>query len=205
MLKKHALKNVGGLSYTSKMPCPSWGTPPETCFKGGLYSTYKGSVCSNCYAKKGFNAFGSVRKARLRRLDKWKADRVLWVKSMITLIKGKPYFRWFDSGDIYSGEMFEDICGVCKFTPTTQHWLPTLERSIVLKHRNLIPNNLTVRFSSPFVNQLSSSSIFPVSMVYNQVPEDLVVICPAPWNDSKCGDCRYCWDKTRKVIAYREH
>lgn len=200
MLIKEAKKIIGGLSHTSKMPCPSWSTPPSACHMGNLYSTYKNSVCSDCYAKKGFSRFSIVQRARERRLANWKKNRIGWTSAMIVLIQKHSFFRWFDAGDIYNENMFKDICTVCKCTPDTKHWLPTLERKMVLNNTQLIPNNLCVRFSSPIINQQSSSYTFPISMVTTGT-----ATCLATLTKGQCDTCRDCWDKKIPLIKYKKH
>lgn len=203
MLIKDAKKIVGNLSQTTKMPCPSWSIPASLCKTGGLYSTMTNSVCSQCYAKKGRSNFSSVQNARQKRFDLWQQeDSIIWRTAMKTLIQRHSFFRWFDSGDIYNADMFMDICNICTHTCKTQHWLPTLERGLVLKHQHLIPVNLCIRFSSPIVNQISQSK-FPISQVVT-APDPLT--CKATTEkDRACGQCRRCWDKNDKLITYLNH
>ena len=199
MLIKEAKQITGGLSHTSKMPCPSYSTPPSACRLGSLYSTYKNSVCKSCYAKKGFGAFPVVGRARENRLAQWKRQPN-WIDAMVILIQKHDYFRWFDAGDIYNRQMFIEICLICKRTPNTQPWLPTLERSIVLQHQKQIPNNLTVRFSSPIIDIHSSSKKFPTSMVSTGSST-----CPAIESHTSCGSCRMCWELTVPLVIYGKH
>ena len=206
MLVSTAKRLTGGLSRTSKMPCPSWSTPPSMCKTGALYSTYKNSVCSSCYAKKGRSAYPRTGRARENRLAKWKLmdaanHNTKWVLAMVTLIHKHKHFRWFDAGDLYSERMLIDIFAICRATPGTQHWLPTLERAFVLHNKQHIPDNLCIRFSSPIIDQASSSYTFPISKVSTQGD----VNCPATSIRSTCEDCRKCWDKNEPIITYRKH
>ena len=53
MLIKEAKKITGGLTYTTKMPGPSYNTPASRCQVGSALRKIPGSVCSSCYALKG--------------------------------------------------------------------------------------------------------------------------------------------------------
>lgn len=202
MLIKEAKIITGGLSQTSKMPCPSWSIPPNLCKTGNLYSTYKNSVCSQCYAKKGYSYYPVVQNARARRFHLWQQASLIgqWTPAMVRLIKRHPYFRWFDAGDLYNKAMLMDIIDVCISTPHTQHWLPTLERALVLQHHGPLPSNLCIRFSSPFINTHSASHRFPTSMV-----SETKNTCHAIKTSTSCEHCRDCWDKNIKIITYGKH
>ena len=54
--KKAALLAVGSLSDTSKMPGKSWGINADRCKTGFKLAKVAGSICSICYAQKGFYA-----------------------------------------------------------------------------------------------------------------------------------------------------
>src|SRR5947207_15588532 len=53
---------TGGLSFTSKMPCPSWGIPATRCKIGSVLAQRDGSVCSRCYAMRGRYQFEAVQR-----------------------------------------------------------------------------------------------------------------------------------------------
>ena len=53
MKVKEAKAITGGLTYTTKMPGPSYNTPASRCITGAKLRKVPGSVCSSCYALKG--------------------------------------------------------------------------------------------------------------------------------------------------------
>src|SRR5438128_1739442 len=53
---------TGGLSITTKMPCPSHGISATRCRLGAILAGKPGTVCSKCYALKGRYAFSNVQK-----------------------------------------------------------------------------------------------------------------------------------------------
>lgn len=115
---------TGGLSWPSKMPCPSYGLPTSTCVTGSLLATLPGTICHACYASKGFYRFKNVQVAQLRRFKSLKNPN--WVEAMAHLINNfckNGHFRWHDSGDIQSVGHLERIYSVCFWTPTVEHWL----------------------------------------------------------------------------------
>ena len=45
---------------------------------------------------------------------------------MIEELDSDRYFRWFDSGDMYSLALAEKMYEICTATPWTKHWIPTI-------------------------------------------------------------------------------
>ena len=97
MLKKEANIIVGGLSAPGKMPCPSINLPAAACITGSILARVPGTTCHGCYALKGRYNFKYTKIAMARRLEALKDSR--WVRAMVTLMQGRKYFRWHDSGD----------------------------------------------------------------------------------------------------------
>jgi hypothetical protein len=67
----------------------------------------------------------------------------------------------------------------------------------------LLPN-VAVRYSSDSINgeydAIHGSTVIPSSDFPTKAK-----VCEAYDNDGKCGDCRSCWSKKLKVIAYPAH
>lgn len=210
---------VGGLSQPSKMPCWSYGLPPEACKTGGyLRANVPDSVCARCYSFRGRSHFPSVKDSRQRRLESLAHPH--WVYAMVELIKmytpiGNPYFRWHDSGDIQNDQHFEKICQVARLLPQVNFWLPTQESRYC---RWPIPENLVLRVSAPLLgghareDATNISSVLPKEL--GPVWEDLVKRsndfiwrCPAPLDKAfyNCGSCRACWDPEVYHVQYLEY
>jgi len=201
MLKKEAREITGGLSAPNKMPGPSINLPAWNCITGVKLQAVKNSVCAGCYAMKGRYRFPNVREAMDRRLQALTDPR--WVDAMVTLIKGQPWFRWHDSGDIQSPEHLKNIFEVCKRTPKTKHWMPTREaKFLTLIDPDVVPENLIIRMSSHMINQGPVNS-WPWTSTVSTKPEDRT--CAAPDQGNKCRDCRACWDRNIKNICYGKH
>jgi len=199
MKTSEALKIVGGLSKPSKMPGWAYGLPAKECKTGSKLRKVKDSVCYNCYALKGCYVFKVVQDAQYRRLAATKTP--LWVGAMVHLINSKKAkeFRWHDSGDVQDEEHLIKIFAVCKLTPTVKHWMPTREAWI--KHfLPECPENLVIRFSMPMIDQPAAGGWDNTSTVVTSGRT-----CPAPEQDNACGDCRACWNKEVKNIAYGKH
>ena len=80
----------GGLSHTSKMPCPSYNLPANECQVGSTLVGLEGAVCFGCYALKGRYPIPTVQRALYRRLKS--LSNPLWADAIVVLI----------------GEMFEN-------------------------------------------------------------------------------------------------
>ncbi len=195
---------TGGLSVTSKMPCPSWGISATRCRIGQILAQREGTVCSGCYALKGrycFNAVQSKLEERYRGLL-----HPLWTPAMVFLIRYfcDRYFRLFDSGDLQGVNHLRNIITVARHVPDVQIWLPTREYEVVRTCADDIPDNLTVRVSAHRVDG-EPPSWWPTTATVVSTQEPGEGICPAPEQDGRCEECRVCWDREVRNVTYRLH
>ena len=200
MLKKEAKEITGGLTYTTKMPGPSYNTPASRCITGAKLRNVKNSVCSSCYALKGnYKRFPKVEEALERRFQS--LGHGSWVEAMATLIKGHKFFRWHDAGDLQSMQHLENIFEVCRLTPDTQHWMPTREaRFLSLMDPDIVPSNLIIRMSSHMIDQ-KPVKFWPWTSTVTTGDAS----CPAPKQGNKCGSCRACWNRSVPTVSYGKH
>ena len=199
MKTSEALKIVGGLSKPSKMPGWAYGIPAKECKTGSKLRKVKDSVCYNCYALKGCYVFKVVQDAQYRRLASVKHE--LWTGAMALLINSKKSkeFRWHDSGDVQDEAHLLKIFAVCKLTPDVKHWMPTREAWV--KHfLPECPDNLVIRFSMPMIDQPAAGGWDNTSTVVTAG-----ATCPAAKQNNECKNCRACWDKSVKNVAYGKH
>jgi hypothetical protein len=213
MTKKQAATVCGTLTSTSKMPCNSYSLPTEACITGFKMAQIAGSICSMCYADKGFYKMyaNNIKPAQFSRLDSLNSE--FWVSGMVSHIGNDPYFRWHDSGDLQSLEHFEKIVAVCLETMLTLHWLPTREYGIIKafieKHgKNAIPHNLTVRLSAmypdkPVTVPVSLQGVAGVTVSNVHTDKPIGNVCKAPAQNGECKDCRMCWSNA--VVSYALH
>ena len=196
--KTAKLDNVKSWSLQALETCP--GSLNE---EGNLVD-----ACSGCYATTGNYVMGHVKKPRAENKEDWKREE--WVSDMeIELAKSK-WFRWFDSGDMYSLKLAKKMLQLMKATPNTKHWLPTrmgkfIKFQPILAEMQELPN-VMVRFSSDsivgeFTSGLHGSVIIPDA---ESAPAG-VTICEAYDREGKCSSCRACYDKDIAVIAYPQH
>ena len=89
---------------------------------------------------------------------------------------------------------------VCSGCYGTSHWLPTRE-AWTAKYLSAVPDNLTLRFSIPMIDQPASGNWANTSTVVTGQGRT----CPAPDQSNECKDCRACWDPSVKNIAYGKH
>lgn len=194
------------LSRTSKLGCYSWSlqavkTCPAAFDKGELVE-----VCKGCYATQGFYHMPNAIALRERNDDDWKTDD--WEDRMVEALRKQKFFRWFDSGDMYTIALAWKIYNVCKRTPECSHWLPTrmhkfTKFSDVIAELNEL-DNVVVRFSSDNVGQhIDGRYVSLVVDTYKHV--DKTHTCPASLQGGKCLTCRSCWDKKTQSVAYVAH
>ena len=151
-----------------------------------------------CYALKGnYTRYKAIKAAQYVRLASLKNE--LWTAAIVTQIQRQKYFRWHDAGDVQDLQHLNKIFEVCRLTPDTKHWMPTRE-AWIKDHLDSCPDNLIIRLSAPMVDQAAPDSWPHTSTVVTSGRT-----CPAPDQGNECKDCRACWDKNVKNIAYGEH
>jgi len=197
------------ISKVGKLNSRSWSLEAlETC------PASKGSdgelvpACKGCYAVGGNYRFKNVKEARSHNKKDWKRSE--WVADMIEELDSDRYFRWFDSGDMYSLALAEKMYEICKATPWTRHWIPTRMHKFK-KFRDVIDrlnalDNVVVRLSSDGINgEIIEDAKYSSTIIPFIDSVTVATICNAPLQDGKCKKCRLCWDKSTKVIAYAGH
>jgi hypothetical protein len=201
---------VGGLGQPSKMPCYSYSISNKNCITGSKLKLIEGSTCHRCYANRGNYNWPTIKDCYSNRLDKMMNDPN-WVPNMSALINktSDGYFRWFDSGDLQSVKNLADIVQIAVNTPTTQHWLPTREYGIVsefIKAGGVIPSNITLRLSAYKIEGKPPTSLANrLGVLTSTVTKGDGYNCVASSQESKCLDCRRCWDKSIPNISYKYH
>ena len=209
MILATALEIVGGLSNPSKMPCHSWSTPAKYCKTGKKLALVSGSICSSCYANKGFYRMPNVKNCLEKRFQSLSHPE--WTSAMTLAISGSEgsgFFRWHDSGDIQSIEHLEKIVQVAKNLPAIQFWIPTREYSFVsdyLKKHGAFPSNLTVRLSALMVDGQPPVGMAKRLGLTTSGVSTAGFNCPANSQGNKCLSCRACWDKNVNNINYKKH
>jgi len=198
------------LSVTSKLDgIRSWSLQAiDTCPGAVQSSGVLVDACKGCYAVNGNYRFPNVKAPREHNKIDWM--RPEWVADMVAELKKDRYFRWFDSGDVYSVKLAQKMLEVMTLTSWVSHWLPTRMHKFskfktVLDDMQALPN-VSVRFSSDsvtgeYTKGLHGSVIVPT-------PDDVkrgMTLCKAYSNNGKCNGCRACYDKKVKVIAYPAH
>lgn len=196
--KTSKLDNIMSWSLTAIDTCPGSVKPG-----GGLVD-----ACSGCYATTGFYNFGSTKAVRIDNKLDW--EREDFVADCIAALKKQKFFRWFDSGDLYSVQLAQKIYEVMVATPHVKHWLPTRMAKFakfadILAKMASLPN-VKVRFSSDsitgeYTKGVHGSVIIPTV----DQADDHVTVCRAYENDGKCNGCRACYSKDVDVIAYPQH
>lgn len=204
------------LSNTSKLGVKSWSLqalntcPASIDDEGNLVA-----ACKGCYATSGNYRFSNVRAPREFNKQSWKNES--FVNDFVIELHKERFFRWFDSGDMYSLKLAEKIYQIMQLTPHVKHWLPTRMykfkkfHSVIKKMQAL--DNVVVRLSSDHIDGTKVDSIYDQVSDTNSViiPSDAVndydegFICRAYTQNGKCLNCTACYDKSVKTIAYVGH
>lgn len=197
------------LSKAGKMPCLSWSLQAiDTCPGSKGPDGELVNACKGCYATDGNYRFPNVKAPRIHNKEDWKRDA--WVDDMVSALDNSRYFRWFDSGDVYSTGLADKILQVMKRTPWCRHWLPTRMHKFS-KFRKYLDSmqeldNVVVRLSSDSVlgGTIPGKNTSTIIPTVEDATSDMTA-CLSYERDGKCGDCRKCWDKSVKTVAYPQH
>lgn len=201
------------------------------------------AICSGCYAQIGRYGMDNVLSAQ------W--IRYLWLKEKLASEAGTTefvdlmvraiqkdcsnrYFRWMDSGDLFSPAFVDAITAIVRRTPRVYHWIPTrswrvfenawatptvnmLDVASPAKWRDsflalLKLPNIAVRPSALHVGA-PAPEVLPFSAgsgVAESSQRDLPgpgTLCPKSVNGGSCesNGCRSCWDKNGGAIYYLVH
>lgn len=198
------------LSKTSKLDgILSWSLQAlETCPASVKDNGELVDACKGCYATTGNYNYPNVKLPRALNKEDWKRDQ--WVSDMLIALDSSRYFRFFDSGDMYSLELAEKILELCTKATWVKFWIPTRMYKFkkfqsVIDKMQALPN-VVVRLSSDSVQGqtiegLTTSTIFSEE---SQLPDN-ATICRAYEHDGKCNGCRACYSKDVPLIAYKSH
>ena len=215
MCKEQAVALTGGLSCSDKAGC-GYSLPTERCRTGSRLRRKQHTVCSKCYChNRNRYRFPNVRNALEKRYELIGGPQ--WAAAMVHLIGDRKTFRWFDSGDLPSLGVLEDIMEIARRTPGTRHWLPTKEwhghekdvkPKIVdryLAAGGVVPSNVCLRYSMYYIDQ-------------DPLPEDKGnyaavatnpkrVTCPATLLGGSCesNKCSKCWNRRVRLVRYLLH
>ena len=199
------------LSKTSKLDgIMSWSLQALDTCQGSIDPVTKELVpaCAGCYATTGNYRFPNVKAPREFNKEDWKRDG--WINDMVQALENSRYFRWFDSGDMYSVELAWKIHTIMMRTPWVKHWLPTRMYKFT-KYNNVINHmmkleNVVVRLSSDSVTgEIVEGKTTSTIISHESQLKNVDGICEAYKNDGKCNGCRACWNKDVKVIGYQAH
>jgi hypothetical protein len=216
------------LTVTSKMPSASWSLPAHYACPFAVTDT-PDHICSHCYASKGAYVWGLTVRAQWTRfywtLGCMRDERLAarWVDTLTAavtadavrqqtsharkhgVITANTYFRWHDSGDLFSPAYAAAVLAVVKATPTVRHWIPTrsyrapwqaaIQAIAAQPNATVRPSALTIGYDAPMLAGYSAGSGVKREG-YN---------CPAPSQGNACADCRACWDAPTVPIYYHAH
>jgi hypothetical protein len=195
--KTSKLDNIKSWSLQALTTCPG-----SIAKDGGLVD-----ACKGCYATQGFYNFSQPKAVRADNKQDWQRDE--WVTDMVAALKKESYFRWFDSGDMYSVKLAEKMYAVMVATPHVKHWLPTRMYKFekfapILAKMQALPN-VMVRFSSDSVIGQYTKGLHGSTILPSQDTPEGVFRCNAYNNGGKCSGCRACYSKDIPVIGYVQH
>jgi len=212
------------LTHTTAMSCPSFSIPAGFTCPGA--SKHPDSPCAHCYACQGMYLLDTTARAQWIRY-RWTRDcmksaegRMEWIETMAGEISatGCEYFRWHDSGDLFSAAYVKMVAEVCRLTIHIRHWLPTqsfnvpaIDRAIqkhLLPVENVIVRPSTARLDA-YPPRLRSRGYSAGATVYTSATKGhtSVRMCPKSTLGGSCesNGCRLCWTAPKSAVGFLVH
>jgi hypothetical protein len=196
------------LSKTSKLDgILSWSLEALDTCQGSIGANGElVPACQGCYATTGNYRFSNVKAPRQFNKKDWQRDE--WVSDMLIALDSSRYFRFFDSGDIYSVKLAEKILELCTKATWCKFWIPTRMYKFAKYHSifarlEALPN-VVLRYSSDSVTGEIIQGNNTSTIFSNELPTGAFE-CKAYENAGKCNGCRACYDKNVSVVAYKAH
>ena len=212
------------LTNTTAMACPSWSLPAGYSCPGATKD--KDSPCGHCYASQGMYLLDTTARAQWIRFQ-WTRDclktaegRREWIGTMAEAMRatGAEYFRWHDSGDLFSPTYVRAVAEVCRLTPKVRHWLATQSFNLLTLDRAIRENlvslaNVVVRPSvgrmDAFPPRRRSLGYAAGATVYTAEvnAHKSVRLCPKSTRGGSCASngCRLCWNAPALPVGYLVH
>lgn len=223
-------KAVALLTYTSTMSCWSFSLPAG---KHGacpfMDASGEDKICAGCYAQINRYNMPNVLSAQHIRFNwlrglltsqKGRAEAIKVLNEAIRLHVTNGYFRFFDSGDIFSPTMAQVCYEVCKANPAVAFWFPTRVYNRAGKN---VPSGWA--YYMELLSQLPNVTVRPSALSYNEQPPvvdgysagttvltgdnriDGVAICAKSEHGGSCesNGCRTCWNSKDTSVAYLIH
>jgi hypothetical protein len=203
-------------SWTSAMQCWSWSLPAGSEGACPMYNPAPTSVCSHCYAMTGRYCMPHVLRCQFTRFA-WTRRHLartphLWTSVMASAIATHGgFFRWHDSGDIFSLPYLRACTEVCHRTPHIRHWFPTrswiypawlpaLRRLHALPNVNVQPSAIHFDDPPPNIPGLGHGAA-----VITKSRRNGLRTCPKSRNRTNCAleKCRACWTNFQPVAFVR--
>lgn len=180
-------------------------------------------LCSGCYAMINFYNMPNVAKSQHTRFawtkDLLKTNPDEFVETMTSSIRQhvkNGYFRFMDSGDLFSLEFIVAVRRICENLPTIRFWIPTrsyrspnkkwqaaLLALGALPNVSLRPSALTWNDPAP---RLEGYAAGTTGVTIDRKDDGIAPLCPKSVSHTSCeeSNCRRCWDKDGEV-AYLAH
>lgn len=202
------------LSNTSKLGVKSWSLQAlNTCPASIGADGELVPACSGCYATTGNYRFSTVQAPRLYNQLAWESQD--FIEKFVEALQNERFFRWFDSGDMYSLGLAEKIYQIMLRTPHVMHWLPTrmykFAKFMPILEKMQALDNVVIRLSSDSIQgeKVENQAIDTNSTILDQSSLDnldkSIFVCKAYEQEGKCLTCKECYNKDVKTIGYVGH
>lgn len=196
------------LSKTSKLDgINSWSLNALDTCQGSIGADGQlVDACKGCYATTGNYRFPNVKAPRDFNKQAWKNES--FVSDFVKALDSSRYFRFFDSGDIYTVELAEKILDICTQANWVKFWIPTRMYKFkkyeqVLAKLEALPNVVVRKSSDSVQGEIIEGNT--TSTIFSDTLPSGAFECKAYENQGKCNGCRACYDKSVKVVAYKAH
>ena len=162
---------------------------------------------TDCYAKKRYRQYPSVKAAWDRNLRLWTKNRYLYLSQIHDYLEDKKpaRFRWHTSGDILSQGYLNGMIDIATAFPKTNFLVYT--KMYWLNYPDLIPDNLCIVFSVWPGLKLGKQAVrFPLAFMLDKNNPDSRIPATAIPCSGSCDTCERCWHlKPGDAVVFHKH
>lgn len=188
----------------------------KTCLPDCIGTKDKRKICYHCYGKLdsageyGLNSKKAIA-GREKNYAHYNESAIKFFSELDLILSRKKdirHLRYFIVGDIPDSLFLELALDLAKGRKEFRFWMPTLKANLLEDTiRKGILDNLTIRLSSPFIDQVApiSSKLHKYgvrrSAAFKRGIPKGIFPCPAN-TGKKCSECYACFNRKIDVVGY---
>ena len=157
------------------------------------------AVCKHCYSRAMLNGLRKNCGPSWSQNGKILSESIIPDDQLPTV--NAVWFRFSGHGELMNGTHLINLCNIAAKNPRTQFVLWTKRSDFIRKYRGYVPENMTLIYSNPRINNVMKTPPEGFDRVFNVVSKDHYKSNCA---GLKCWTCGLCYDPESKITCIVE-